>query len=167
MTLKFNDIMRKYYEDEKLGIKNEDAPANSVAGGGVDLSIDNTVHTKKKKKNLYDGRTKEARQFIKRIEQLRAKRNSTFREKVKENIESFGNEYLLENNVEILKKIVKRKQNMPIKMKDGQMKVDLFTASAFVQNLDKLRPDNKKKVEDMINNGTKAQFLKLVNIFFK
>ena len=56
---------------------------------------------------------------------------------------------------------------MPIKMKDGQMKVDLFTTSAFVQNLDKLRPDNKKKVEDMINNGTKAQFLKLVNIFFK
>ena len=104
MTLKFNDIMKKYYEDEKLGIKNEDAPANSVAGGGVDLSID--------------------------------------------------------------KKIDKEK-NMPIKMKDGQMKVDLFTASAFVQNLDKLRPDNKKKVEDMINNGTKAQFLKLVNIFFK
>ena len=44
-------------------------------------------------------------------------------------------------------------------MKDGRMKVDLFTASAFVQTLDKLKPDNKKKVEDIINNGTKAQFL--------
>ena len=73
----------------------------------------------------------------------------------------------LKTMLKSLKKIVKRKQNMPIKMKDGQMKVDLFTSSAFVQNLDKLRPDNKKKVEDMINNGTKAQFLKLVNIFFK
>ena len=168
MTLKFNDIMRKYYEDEKLGIKNEDAPANSVAGGGVDLSIDKKIDKEKKKKqSLYDGRTKEAKAFIKRIEQLRAKRNKGFREQVKSNIESFGYEQLLEANVDILKKIVKRKQNMPIKMKDGQMKVDLFTASAFVQNLDKLRPDNKKKVEDIINNGTKAQFLKLVNIFFK
>ena len=26
---------------------------------------------------------------------------------------------------------------MPVKMKDGKMKVDLFTASAFVQTLDK------------------------------
>ena len=45
-------------------------------------------------------------------------------------------------------------------MKDGRMKVDLFTASAFVQNLDKLKPDNKKKVEDIINNGTKSTNVK-------
>ena len=56
---------------------------------------------------------------------------------------------------------------MPVKMKDGRMKVDLYTASAFVQTLDKLKPDNKKKVEDIINNGTKAQFLRLVNVIFK
>tara|TARA_B100001057_G_scaffold114198_1_gene112578 strand:+ start:2702 stop:3208 length:507 start_codon:yes stop_codon:yes gene_type:complete len=168
MTLKFNDIMKNFYKDEKLGIKNEDAPANSVAGGGVDLSIDKKIDKEKKKKqSLYDGRTKQARAFIKRIEQLRAKREKGFREKVKTNIESFGNEHLLEANVDILKKIVKRKQNMPIKMKDGQMKVDLYTASAFVQTLDKLKPDNKKKVEDIINNGSKAQFLKLLNVIFK
>ena len=165
MTIKFNDIMQKFYDDEKLGIKNEDAPANSVAGGGVSMPPDAAI--KKKKKKLYDGRRKEAKAFFKRIEQLRAKRDKTFREKVKENIESFGEEYLLEANVDILKKIVKNKQNMPVKMKDGRMKVDLFTASAFVQTLDKLRPDNKKKVEDIINNGTKAQFLKLVNVIFK
>ena len=165
MTIKFNDIMQKFYDDETLGIKNEDAPANSVAGGGVSMPPDAAI--KKKKKNLYDGRRKEAKAFFKRIEQLRAKRDKTFREKVKENIESFGEEYLLEANVDILRKIVKNKQNMPVKMKDGRMKVDLFTASAFVQTLDKLRPDNKKKVEDIINNGTKAQFLKLVNVIFK
>ena len=165
MTIKFNDIMQKFYDDEKLGIKNEDAPANSVAGGGVSMPPDAAI--KKKKKNLYDGRRKEAKAFFKRIEQLRAKRDKTFREKVKENIESFGNEYLLEANVDILKKIVKNKQNMPVKMKDGRMKVDLYTASAFVQTLDKLKPDNKKKVEDIINNGTKAQFLRLVNVIFK
>ena len=165
MTIKFNDIMKNFYDDETLGIKNEDAPANSVAGGGVSMPPDAAI--KKKKKNLYDGRRKEAKAFFKRIEQLRAKRDKTFREKVKENIESFGEEYLLEANVDILRKIVKNKQNMPVKMKDGRMKVDLFTASAFVQTLDKLRPDNKKKVEDIINNGTKAQFLKLVNVIFK
>lgn len=167
MTIKFNDIMKNFYDDETLGIKNEDAPANSVAGGGVSMPPDAAI--KKKKKNLYDGRRKEAKAFFKRIEALRAKRDKTFREKVKENIDSFGEEYLLENNVDILRKIVKNKQNMPVKMKDGKMKVDLFTASAFVQTLDsgKVRPDTKKKMEDLINNGTKSQFLRLVNVVFK
>ena len=165
MTYKFNDIMQKFYDDETLGIKNEDAPTNNASSGAVAMPPDAAI--KKKKKNLYDGRRKEAKAFFKRIEQLRAKRDKTFREKVKENIESFGEEYLLEANVDILKKIVKNKQNMLVKMKDGRMKVDLFTASAFVQTLDKLKPDNKKKVEDIINNGTKAQFLRLVNVIFK
>ena len=172
MTLKFNDIMRKYYEDEKLGIKNEDAPANSVAAGGVDMPADAVSKKKQKeiqKKNLYDGRRKEAKAFFKRIEALRAKRDKTFREKVKENINSFGEEYLLENNVDILRKIVKNKQNMPVKMKDGRMKVDLFTASAFVQAIDSknLKPDNKKKLEDMINKGSKADFLRILNVIMK
>ena len=35
MSFKFNDIMQKFYDDPKLGIKSEDAPANAVAGGGV------------------------------------------------------------------------------------------------------------------------------------
>lgn len=167
MSKKFNDIMKKFYDDPKLGIKSEDAPANSVSGGGVDLSVDKQIDNQKKKKKLYDGRTKEARAFMKRIETLRAKRDTSFREKVKENIESFGNEYLLEGNVDILRKIVKNKQNMPIKMKDGKMKVDLFTASAFVQAIDKVKPDTKKKLEDTINNGSKAQFLKLLSVIMK
>ena len=56
---------------------------------------------------------------------------------------------------------------MPIKMKDGKMKVDLFTASAFVQAIDKVKPDTKKKLEDTINNGSKAQFLKLLSVIMK
>tara|TARA_B100000989_G_C19525208_1_gene466455 strand:- start:1361 stop:1864 length:504 start_codon:yes stop_codon:yes gene_type:complete len=167
MTYKFNEIMKKFYEDEMLGIQSEDAPANSVSGGGVDLSVDKLIDKEKKKKKLYDGRRKEAKAFMKRIEALRAKRDKTFREKVKEDINSFGEEYLLEANVDILRKIVKNKQNMPVKMKDGKMKVDLYTASAFVQTLDKLKPDNKKKVEDMINKGSKADFMRLLNVIFK
>ena len=76
-------------------------------------------------------------------------------------------QHLSEDNVATLKKIVSNKQNMPLKMKDGCMKVDLFTASAFMKGMEKINPTNKKKVMDMINNGTKAQFLQLQNVFMK
>ena len=76
-------------------------------------------------------------------------------------------QHLSEDNVATLKKIVSNKQNMPLKMKDGSMKVDLFTASAFMKGMEKINPTNKKKVMDMINNGTKAQFLQLQNVFMK
>ena len=40
MSLKFQDIMKNFYNDETLGIKNEDAPVNAtgaaVAGTGDD-----------------------------------------------------------------------------------------------------------------------------------
>ena len=49
---KFSDIMKKFYEDEMLGIKNEDAPANSVAAGGVDMAP-NAVSKKKQKEILF------------------------------------------------------------------------------------------------------------------
>ena len=169
MSVKFNDIMKKFYEDEMLGIQSEDAPANSVASGGVDMAP-NEVSKKKQKeiqKKAYDGRTREARAFMKRMLELRKKREEGFRKSVKESMDDFGNEYLLEANVDILRKIVKDKQNMPVKMKDGKMKVDLFTASAITQALDKVRPDTRKKMEDIINNGGKAQFLRLVNVVFK
>jgi hypothetical protein len=155
--------MKKFYDDEMLGIQQEDAPANSVSGGGVSLPAD---AVKKKKKKLYDGRTKEAKAFIKRMGELRAKREANFRKSVKENMDNFGNEYLFEANVDILRKIVKNKQNMPVKMKDGKMKVDLYTASALTQALDKVKPDTKKKMEDIINKGGKAQMLRLVNVVF-
>ena len=169
MTLKFSDIMKNFYNDETLGIKNEDAPANAtgtpVAGTGDDSS---TVVVKKKKKNLYDGRTKEARAFMKRMEMLRAKRESKLQKKVQENTENFGQEYLLaEDNVAVLKNIVKRKQHNKIKMKDGTMKIDLFTASALTQALDQVKPDTKKKMMDIINNGGKSQLMKLVSVVMK
>ena len=169
MSVKFNEIMKKFYEDEMLGIQSEVAPANSVASGGVDMAP-NAVSKKKQKeiqKKAYDGRTKEARAFMSRMLELRKKREEGFRKSVKESMDDFGNEHLLEANVDILKKIVKNKQNMPVKMKDGQMKVDLYTASAITQALDKVRPDTRKKMEDIINNGGKAQFLRLVNVVFK
>ena len=161
--------MKKFYDDEMLGILQEDAPANSVAAGGVDMAP-NAVSKKKQKeiqKKAYDGRTREAKSFIKRMAELKAKRENAFRKSVKEQMDDFGEEYLNEANVDILRKIVKNKQNMPVKMKDGKMKVDLFTASAITQALDKVKPDTRKKMEDIINNGGKSQFLRLVNVVFK
>ena len=170
MSVKFNEIMKKFYEDEKLGIKTEDAPANSVAAGGVDMAP-NAVSKKKQKenqkKNMYDGRTREARSFMKRMLELKAKREAAFRKSVKEQMDDFGEEYLNEANVDILRKIVKDKQNNKVKMKDGTLRVDLFTASAITQALDKVKPDTRKKMEDLINKGGKAQFMKLVNVVFK
>ena len=169
MSLKFQDIMKNFYNDETLGIKNEDAPANAtgpaVAGTGDDSSV---VVVKKKKKNLYDGRTKEAKAFMKRMETLRAKRESKLAKTVKERTEDFGVEYLLaEDNVAILQNIVKRKQNNKIKMKDGTMRIDLFTASALTQAHDQVKPDTKKKMMDIINKGGKSQLMKLVSVIMK
>ena len=140
--------MKKFYEDEMLGIKNEDAPANSVASDGVSMPADAVSKKKQKEiqKKAYDGRTKEEdRAFMKRMLELKSKRESTFRKSVKENMDDFGEEYLNEANVDVLKKIVKDKQNNKIKLKDGTVRVDLFTASALTQALEKVRPDTKKK----------------------
>ena len=162
MSLKFDDIMQKFYDDPKLGIKNEEAPANSsgaaVAGTGDDSS---TVVVKKKKKNPYDGRTKEARNFFKRMQELKVKRESKLAKKVTESTLERAS-YFAEDNVDILKKIVKDKQNQQLKFKDGKMKVDLFTASAVTQVYDKVNKMNQSKMQKMIN-GRKAEFMKIAD----
>jgi hypothetical protein len=150
----------------------EDAPTNSNAAGGVDMNPTGLA----KKKEL-DARTKEykihARKLMAQRERrkLNAKKSlcGSFRKGVEESLNSFSREeFIEEDNVAILKKIVKDKRNMPIKLKDGQMKVDLYTASAFVQTLDKIKkPDTKKKLEFIINKGNKAQFLRTVDVIFK
>ena len=142
--------MQKFYDDPTLGIKNEDMTTAGVAGAGDDSS---TVVVKKKKKNMYDGRRKEAKNFLKRMETLKASRESKLQKQVKEQIGDFNREYLLEGNFDVLKNIVKNKQHNKIKLKDGTLKVDLFTASAIIQIHDKVNSANKKKIVDMIDNG--------------
>ena len=159
MSLKFDDIMKKFYDDPSLGIKTEDAPANNAGSGAVSMPPDAAM--KKKKKNLYDGRRKEAKAFFKRMSELKAKRESKLAKKVQENtLEQVS--YFAEDNVDILKKIVKDKQNQNIRFKDGNMKVDLFTASAISQVYDAVNSSNKKKMDKLIN-GKKADFMKIAN----
>ena len=153
----------------------EDAPTNFAgAGSGVDF---NPTGMSLKKKRELDARTKEYKLHRRRLDAQRERRKlkaqksicGSFRKNVKENTDNFAREeFIQEDNVAILRKIVKDKRNMPIKLKDGQMKVDLFTASAFVQTLDKIKkPDTKKKLEFIINKGNKAQFLRTVDVIFK
>ena len=96
-----------------------------------------------------------------------AAKQAKFSEKVKESTTDFNVESLLaEDNVDVLKSIVKSKSAKPMKFKDGTMKVDLFTASAMVQVLDKVNPANKKKLTNMIN-GKKGQFTAAANAIIK
>ena len=159
MSLKFDDIMKKFYSDPKLGIQTEEVPTNNASSGAVSMPPDAVI--KKKKKNPYDGRTKEAREFYKRMAERRAKREekSKLTKQVQENTLERAS-HLAEDNVDILKDIVKKKQNQQVKLKDGKLRVDLFTASAITQVYDAVNASNKKKMADMLN-GSKAQFMKI------
>ena len=159
MSLKFDDIMKRFYNDPSLGIQTEDAPTNNAGSGAVAMPPD--AKMKKKKKKLYDGRTKEAKAFVKRMEMLRAKRESKLQKKVQENtLEQVS--YFAEDNLDVLKKIVKDKQHQNVKFKDGNMKVDLFTASAVTQVYDKVNRSNQQKMLKLLN-GKKAEFMKIAN----
>jgi len=160
--------------NELKKIRKEDAPTNSNAAGGVDM---NPTGMSLKKKRELDARTKEYKIHARKLMAQREKRKlkaqksicGSFRKGVEENTDNFSREeFIQEDNVAILKKIVKDKRNMPIKLKDGQMKVDLYTASAFVQVLASItKPDTKKKLEFIINKGSKSQFLRTVDAVFK
>ena len=177
---------------KQMGIKNwdEDAPTvhtgPAIAGTGDDSSTVVVRKKKKKKKGILigdkpitrlDGRTKAYKLHAKKLLAQREKRQKlkaghceNFTKGLKEKFNSFAREeFIVEDNVAILRKIVKDKRNMPVKLKDGQMKVDLYTASAFVQTLDnkKIKPNTKKKLEFIINKGSKSQFLRAVNVIFK
>ena len=139
----------------------EDAPTNfGGAGSGVDM---NPTGMRKKKKKLIDARSKSYKTHRAKLEAARLKREakkSKFSEKVKESVTEFNVESLLaEDNVDVLKSIVKNKAMKPIKLRDGTMKVDLYTASAIVQVLDKINPANKAKLTKMLN-GKKSDFMR-------
>ena len=91
----------------------------------------------------------------------------TFSQKVQEQIGGFAREpFLAENNMDVIKSIVKNKGAKDIKMKDGKLKMDAFTASAIAQVYDKVNPTNKKKMEDLAN-GKKSDLMKLQALAMK
>ena len=94
-------------------------------------------------------------------------RSNDFVGKIMEKVNDFGNEHeLVETNLKVLQNIVKRKQNQKVKFKDKQATVDLFTANAIMKVYDAVKPDNKKKIEKLMN-GTLVDFLKLQKFAMK
>ena len=148
----------------------EDAPTNNAGSGAVAMPPDAMM--KKKKKKLLDARTKEYKQHQAKLEASRKRRmeqrKSKFIEKVKESLDDFNREsFLAEDNLKVLRSIVKNKQNKPVKMSDGQMKVDLFTASAITKVYDALSKKDAREKLDRMLNGTKAQFMKIADFAYK
>jgi len=142
--------------------------------GGVDM---NPTGLAKKKKEL-DARTKEYKIHARKLMAQREKRKlnakkslcGSFRKGVEESLNSFSREeFIEEDNIATLKNIVKRKQAMPLKFKDGTMKIDLTTASGLVTNIlgGKMKPETLKKITTIINQGKKSQFLQLVDMMYK
>ena len=67
---------------------------------------------------------------------------------------------LNESNLEKMRKAAKGAKQT-LKMKDGSIGMDSFTASAIMQIYDKINDKNKKTFENMMNNGKKADIMKL------
>lgn len=181
---------------KQMGIKNwdEDAPTvhtgPAIAGTGDDSSTV-VVRKKKKKKtnvliggdkpmNRLDGRTKAYKLHAQRLQAQRERRqklkdskSNKFTKGLKEKFSDFSREeFIVEDNVAILRDIVKRKQAKPIKLKDGQMKIDMNSANAIIKNLvdapkNFMKDDTRKKVLNIINKGRKDQFLRLIDMLYK
>ena len=112
---------------------------------------------------------KDIRNFIgyksaKVVEDIQPK---SFTQKVQEQIGGFEREsFLAENNMDVIKSVVKNKGAKNIKMKDGSLKMDMFTASAIMNVYNKVNPTNKKKMEDLAN-GKKSDLMKLQSLAMK
>jgi hypothetical protein len=75
----------------------------------------------------------------------------------------FRKEFLKEDVLDSLKKIVSSKTSDYVKFDDGRkLKVDLFTAAALTKVYDAVTDSNKDKMKDMLNAGS-AKFMKLVD----
>ena len=91
----------------------------------------------------------------------------TFSQKVQEQISGFGREpFLAENNMEVIRSVNKSGGAKDLKMKDGKIKMDTFTASAIMQVYDKVNSTNKKRMENLAN-GKKSDLLKLQALALK
>ena len=73
---------------------------------------------------------------------------------------------LLEDNMDLMKKAAGGAMQT-IKLKDGKLKMDSFTASAIMAVHKAVNDKNKKSIEQMINTGTKAQIMKLQSLAMK
>ena len=149
----------------------EDAPTNSNAAGGVDMNPTGLA----KKKEL-DARTKEYKIHARKLMAQRERRKinakkslcGSFRKGVEESLNSFSREeFIEEDNMDMLRDIVKRKSAQGIKLGDGKkVTVDMQTANAILQAIEKVKPATKPKMMTIVNKGNSRQFLQLAKLVF-
>ena len=65
--------------------------------------------------------------------------------------EALDRNIIVKENIDKLRQIVRDKSAMPIKFSDGSMKVDMTTASIFLQAFDKMREDNQAKIAETVS----------------
>ena len=77
--------------------------------------------------------------------------------------EALNQVYLGEDNMALLKKAAGGAMQT-LKMKDGKVKMDSFTASAIMQVYKAINPKNKKTMENVVNTGTITALQKLQSL---
>ena len=162
-TLEFSigmnsDMMKAKKDLEKVGHK-------------VKVSGSNKLIVTAKPGRTLDREFSDIQNFYDRGVKMKAEQTEetpkTFSQKVQEQIGGFEREiYLAENNIDVIKSVVKNKGAKNLKMKDGKMMVDLFSASAIMNVYNKVNPNNKKKMEKLAN-GTRADLGKLQRLAMK
>ena len=128
-------------EDAKMAKKSDDALMSMLHQMlGQDQSLPTTKHQ------------------IKRIRKELKKRG--LKEDSNELDEAHG------KNIDHLRDIISGKTGNTLKLSDGTMKVDLFSASGIVQVYDKVNKMNQDKLDKLVN-GSKKDFIKAQEIAFK
>ena len=103
----------------------------------------------------------------KTMQRLGIKEEKTFSQKVQEQIGGFAREpFLAENNMDVIRSVYKSGGAKDLKMKDGKIMMDTFSASAIIQVYDNVNPTNKKRMEGLAN-GKKSDLLKLQALALK
>ena len=90
---------------------------------------------------------------------------TTYRKTMREALEEM-HDSLNEDNMDLLSKAAGGAMQT-LKMKDGKLQLDSFTASAIKKVYDAVNDKNKKSIVKMINRGTKSQIIKLADMAMK
>jgi len=142
----------------------EDAAANSVAGGGVSLPSDAMgKNAQKKKKRIYDGRTREGKKFVERILARRNARAEAAKAKTEEVNESLKESRLVLSNPmynELIKlgldKLMKKHDAYVNKKETDKKNTTNSTPSPMFSNdLRKLINKNKSKLKSVLEKYRK------------
>jgi len=152
-------------DDDPVG-KNEEVDVTESFALQATMALDDAgVKSKWKKGKLYV-----AKRDIKKAEKALAKSFKRMKKGAEpdlyhEEVEITEADKKYPPTIETLKMIVKDKQNQVVKFKDGNARVDGYSASAMTQVYDAMKkPDLKKKFEEMLK--TKAGFLKIQSFAF-